>query len=122
MAKRIDRKVRKFPKGTVIFAEGDESTCAYLVSTGHVEISRLNGGRKIVLATAQEKEMIGEMGIISDAPRSATAYCINDCELYVIDRDVFESKLRGADPFMQFLLEKFIENIKITSSKLSSSP
>ncbi|MEL0020034.1 MAG: cyclic nucleotide-binding domain-containing protein, partial [Rickettsiales bacterium] len=64
---------RNLKAGDVLFREGAEGDDAYIVESGSIEISLdLPAGKK-VLATLGKGEILGEMSLIADAPRSATA-------------------------------------------------
>ncbi|MFQ5444277.1 MAG: cyclic nucleotide-binding domain-containing protein, partial [Nitrospinales bacterium] len=71
MQESIDREV--FLRGSKIFRDGEPGNCAYLIEKGSVEISSHRKGKKIVLATLSEGELLGEMALIDNSVRSATA-------------------------------------------------
>ena len=64
---------KTYAVGEVVFNEGDAGDSGFLVASGTVEISRQSEGEKEVLGTIKQGQMFGEMALISDKPRSATA-------------------------------------------------
>ncbi|MCB1321668.1 MAG: cyclic nucleotide-binding domain-containing protein, partial [Leptospiraceae bacterium] len=74
----------QFIAGEVIFNEGEESDVAYQVISGRVDIYRRVPGGTVQLGTVEEGEIFGEMGIISDTPRSACAAALTDVTLRAI--------------------------------------
>ncbi|HHT9137059.1 MAG TPA: cyclic nucleotide-binding domain-containing protein [Candidatus Wunengus sp. YC60] len=76
-------------KGEIIFKEGDISGNAYIIKTGQVEISKGEGKQKVVLAVLKEGDIFGEMGLIEDKPRSATATALDDVRLKAINHEKF---------------------------------
>ena len=108
-------KKRRMSSGEFVFVEGDHSFQAYIINSGTIEIYKGNRANRRVLGTMTEGQMFGEMGIISDSPRSASAYCITDCEFTVIDREVLERKIKEADPYIRFLIDFLIERVKSLS-------
>ncbi|MDO8140847.1 MAG: cyclic nucleotide-binding domain-containing protein, partial [Candidatus Brocadiales bacterium] len=76
-------------KGEIIFKEGDVSDNAYIIKTGQVEISKDTGTQKVVLAVLKEGDIFGEMGLIEDKPRSATATALDDVRLKAINHEKF---------------------------------
>ncbi len=86
---------KHIPAGTVLFNEGDGGEEMYIIQSGRVKISKKIRGVEKTLATLEKGEFFGEMAILNDKPRSASAETIDDCEMLVIDRKTFETLLRG---------------------------
>jgi CRP-like cAMP-binding protein len=78
-----------FQPGQVIFREGDQSQEAYCVLTGRVRltIDSLSGPKE--LAQLGPGQIFGEMGMIDDAPRAATAEAMEPTTLEVVNESVF---------------------------------
>ena len=66
-------KRRNFATGEVIFSEGDDSHEAYLILSGRVEVLKAAPGGPLCLAVLGGGDLLGEMGLLEDQPRSATA-------------------------------------------------
>jgi signal transduction histidine kinase len=80
-------KERKFSAGGEIFREGDPGDGVYFVKGGLVEISGLvNAGTRRVFSQLGDGEIFGEMAVIEDRPRSATATARKETEIYFIPR------------------------------------
>ena len=78
----------KFDSGTTIFNAGDLGDTLYIVNYGEVELSiRDTAGQKIVLKVAGEDDVFGEISMLDNRPRSASATAMTDCELFALDRD-----------------------------------
>src|SRR5690606_39858394 len=77
---------RHFRAGETIFAEGDPPTAAFLIESGRVQISTRRHGDPQVVAELGPGELLGEMAVIDDAPRSASAFAITDCVFLPIDQ------------------------------------
>ena len=90
----LDRYVWNYEAGTVLFREGDPGGDMYVIQTGEVEISREIGQRRQILAVLPAGEFFGEMAIVNDRPRSATATVKQRARLLVIDSGTFEAMLR----------------------------
>src|SRR5690242_106151 len=67
-----------FRKGDVLFRQGDPSDCVLRVLRGEIEIVREVGATPFLLGHAREGEWLGEMGVIENRPRSATARAASD--------------------------------------------
>lgn len=86
---------KRIPAGTVLFHEGDGGEEMYIIQSGKVKISRRMRGVEKTLAVLTKGEFFGEMAILNDKPRSATAEVVEDSEMLVIDRTTFDSLLRS---------------------------
>jgi len=74
-------EVRSFDAGQPIFSEGQAGDVMYAVTEGEVHIVR--GGR--VLETVGEGGIFGELALLDDQPRSASAIAGAGCKVAVID-------------------------------------
>jgi len=80
--------------GGTIFSEGDTGTKFYLILEGAVRISRIVPGMgEEALAVLRPAAWFGEMSLIDNAPRSATALVHEKCRLFVIEKQDFEDLL-----------------------------
>ena len=83
----------RFCRGIEIFRQGDLSDLAYTVVSGQVEIV-VDG---VVLALLGPGDVFGEMGLVDEAPRSATARTLGDVVLDALSHDEF-TKALTTDP------------------------
>jgi CRP-like cAMP-binding protein len=72
------------PKGHCLFREGDSSTEMYILLNGHLRVVTATGAE---IATIWEMGLVGEMGVLTDQPRSATVLADEDSELLCIRGD-----------------------------------
>ena len=92
------------PAGSTIFAENDPPTTAFLIERGEVEVSTVQRGERTILGRLGPGMLLGEMAVIDNSPRTATACAITDCTLTPIDRRQFAERLSAADPVVRALL------------------
>jgi CRP/FNR family transcriptional regulator, cyclic AMP receptor protein len=75
------------PAGHIIFHAGDFGDSLYIVGSGEVELYvKDTAGQKIVLTVAEENDLFGELSMLGERPRSATAMTLTDTELLLLDR------------------------------------
>jgi len=83
------------PGGQILFTEGDPPDALYLVLAGALAIS---AGKQVeqgtILGQIRVGETVGEMGLLSDRPRSATVVALRDCSLLRIGKPAFEKFIR----------------------------
>jgi len=93
-----------FQTGEVIFRRGQKGDHAYLIRDGQVEISTDQGGKKVVIANLGPGEVFGELALISQQPRTATAIATQATTAAVISTEHLQSAISNADPLLQTLL------------------
>ena len=69
---------RRFVRDDYICRDGDFSNCMYLIVQGEVDIVKLSRNHEVVLARLGAGEPFGEMALIDDSPRSASARVATD--------------------------------------------
>jgi EAL domain-containing protein (putative c-di-GMP-specific phosphodiesterase class I) len=98
----------------MIFREGEPGDSAFIVERGLVEISALKGGKRIVLASLGGRHVFGEMALIDDEVRSATATALEDTEAVIVTRDYFQERFASADPIIHLFLRVVLERFRDT--------
>lgn len=86
-------KLRKYEPGEMIIEEGDYDPYMYFLVSGKVKI--VKNGKELSIIR-RRGDVFGEMGIISGATRSASAYAVDETTCMVIDTSSIE-KLTGTD-------------------------
>lgn len=90
--------------GEVIFAEGDPPLGAFLIESGRVELSSTQFGERRILGELGPGMLLGELAVIDDSPRTATARALTDCHLTPIEARQLVERLAAADPIVRALL------------------
>lgn len=82
--------VRRYPRGSLVFAEGDEAHDVLIVRSGSVKVVvvALNG-REVVLDVLDEGAVLGELSALDGGPRSATVFALEPTEVLVLGHDAF---------------------------------
>ena len=94
----IVKRIKAEP-GDLLFEEGDEDDRFYVVTAGAVEIVKhVPGGGEEKLAVRRAGHAFGEMALLNNAPRFATARVARECECMTLSREDFE-RLMGGDSF-----------------------
>jgi hypothetical protein len=103
-----------FQPGQIIFKEGDKSNEAYYLVSGAVEISVATSHGKQVLAQLGGGEIFGEMGMIMDRPRSATATAMEATLVETVTEPEFESYFIQNPDRLHAYLATLFERIRKT--------
>ncbi len=97
--------------GEILFREGEASDSVYLILGGEVEVLRDLGDRRIRLGTRRAGQIVGEMGVIRDQPRSATIRVVSDAKVSRIAKDPFLAAFGGKDKLALRILKMLCERL-----------
>ena len=103
--------IKSFKLGEVLFNEGDEADSLHLIRKGSVSVSKRLGGRSVVLNYVASGNYVGEMGLVSNAPRSATVNAAVACETIQIDGSAFKSLMDSNVKLKASVESKFKDRI-----------
>ena len=82
----FDRRV--FKRDEKVFSMGEPGDSLYVVGTGRVELFvKDNTGAKIILTVCEAGQVFGELSLFDGGARTASAVCLEDTMLLVLDRD-----------------------------------
>ena len=99
--------------GERIFQEGDPGDGVYVVKSGRVQISaRVDSGERHVFSKFDPGDMFGEMAVLDNKPRSASANAETDVELYFIGRDYILKLLRDSPEFSSALIHDISHRLR----------
>jgi CRP/FNR family cyclic AMP-dependent transcriptional regulator len=102
---------KEFPKGTVLFHEGEAGKEMFVLQAGRVVITKTVRDTLQTLATLGPGEFFGEMALISNRPRNATATVEEQARLLVIDPKTFEGMIRGNSEIAVRMIKKLAERL-----------
>ena len=107
--------VKVLKKGEVIFKEGALENCMYKIITGSVGIYANYGKEEeklLVDLKAGEKTFFGEMGMIDEEPRSATAVAMEDTEIAVITSENFAEFFKENPEHIIYIMQNMSNRIR----------
>ncbi|HCM27114.1 MAG: Crp/Fnr family transcriptional regulator [Treponema sp. GWB1_62_6] len=107
----FSRFARTFQKGEMIFAEYEPGDAFYLIQTGRVQIVKVIGDIEKTIDILQPSEVFGEMAILEDSPRSATAIALDNVKVLEFNRANFEVLMMGNPQIALKLLKLFTKRI-----------
>src|SRR5438477_6387121 len=111
---------REFPRGTILFKEGDPGKEMYVVQAGKVNITKRVRETEKILATLGPGEFFGEMSILNNKPRSAGAIIAEDAKLLVIDPRTFEAMIRGNVEIAVRLIKKLSDRLQEADEQIEN--
>lgn len=111
----LNRKT--YGENASIFREGEQGDVAYVVQSGKVKIFKIVDNEEKVLGEVGAGGIFGEMALIDDKPRMASARTAEASTLIIVSRQMFEEKLKKTDPFIRGLLHIFTGTIRRLSQQ-----
>ena len=112
--KVLERKT--FQAGDTLFKQGDDGSHALIIQSGEVEIIlAADEDDEAVLATIGPGGIIGEMALLDQSHRMATARASLGGAAIIVSRQVFSIKMQKADPFIRGLLLILADRVRLLS-------
>lgn len=112
--------MRKFGSGQIIFHHGDPGGLLYIVTKGKVKITHSTlDGNEALLAILGQGDFFGELALLDDSPRSATAEAIGDTEALTLHREDFIRFIKGNPDFSLHVLHTLAQHIRRLNNQIS---
>ncbi|HMH76019.1 MAG TPA: cyclic nucleotide-binding domain-containing protein [Candidatus Udaeobacter sp.] len=110
---------RTFQPGDVIFREGDDAKGeAFMVHMGRVDIRKQIGGEERLLRTLAKGELLGQIALFRNAPRSATAIAADAVTLMVIPANRLDHLVRANPALAIALIRDLAANLVSAEDRL----
>ena len=107
-----------FQPGQMIFREGDTTQEAYRILKGRVEISIAGEGKAVILAQLGEGDIFGEMAMVDERPRSASAQSLEVTECEVLTAENFNEAVLQRPEILIPYLASFFERLRTANDRL----
>jgi len=104
--------------GNHVFRMGDTAKVMYLIIEGEVDLMLGD----TVVETAAEGAFIGEMALIEDEPRSASARARSDCRVFPIDEARFQLLVKETPFFALQMMKTLARRLRNMDARLSAAP
>jgi CRP/FNR family cyclic AMP-dependent transcriptional regulator len=112
---------RSVTRGTIIMAAGDPTDSLYIVLSGRLKVMMSDAdGKEVILSILGPGEFFGEMGLIDDAPRSASVVAIEPCELLAINRRDFKKCLAENFEMAMAVMRGLVRRLREADRKIGS--
>jgi CRP-like cAMP-binding protein len=110
---------RRFGKNEVVFHEGDPADAMHLVAKGHLSVRVTTPlGDTATLLILKAGDFVGEMAVVSPAPRNATVIALSDVETLAVHKDTLD-ELRAQHPAIdRVLIDALVSEVRRLSALL----
>lgn len=106
--------------GVPIFVEHEEGSTLYIVLEGHIKITKVVDGNEILLGIMKSKDIFGEMAILENSPRSATAVAMDEATVLAINKSNFEEYIKKHPEIARRIIELLSDRIWLINRRLSN--
>ncbi len=103
--------IRQYPKENMIFAEGQAGSDMYIIQEGSVRITRVIEDDEVTYALLRKGDMFGEMALLDNKPRSASAVTHEDTKVLVVNASNFEQMVTSQPSFIARLTQMLAERV-----------
>lgn len=103
---------KTFRKGEIILEEGTHGSEAYIIDSGKIQVFRSKNGKRVDLAVLGRNQVFGEMSMIDDRPRSASAVALEDTAVTVIGPEEFNELFYSDPTLLQIFLKNVFERLR----------
>ena len=112
--------IRRFSAGQIIFHHGDPGGLLYIMTKGKIKIAHSNpDGQEALLDIMGVGAFFGELALLDDSPRSATAEALEPTETLTLHREDFIRYIRSNPDFALHVLQTLAHTIRRTISQIS---
>ncbi len=117
--KGIDTPEVNYPKGTVIFVEGQESGVFFVLKKGQVGIYRnYEKPDQFQLAVIEEGRVFGEISGFDGRPRSATAVALTDVVIRKVSASALRGQMKQCPSWFQSIILELVARLRNTDDLL----
>src|SRR6266700_173793 len=107
-----------FAEGQVLFREGDPADSVFRLLSGAVDILRELDGDPILLGTVGSGQFIGEMGVVENRPRSATARAASEVEVEILTPTEFLDQIARSPRAARELIQRLSQRLREADDRI----
>ncbi len=112
---------RTYPKDTMIFSETMPGKELYIIQKGSVKITKIVDDNEVLLAVLKPGDIFGEMALIENKPRSASAIAFEDATLLAVNKENFERMVQSQPQIISRLTQLLAERIWFIYKQLANT-
>jgi CRP-like cAMP-binding protein len=112
---------RTFKKNNMIFAEGEPGNELFVIQKGSVKIIKIADDKETLLAVLKVGDIFGEMALLEDKPRLASAVAYEDCSVMAINKANFELMITNQPQLIAKVTSLLADRIWLIYKKLDNA-
>ncbi len=103
--------IRNYPIDSMIFADCQYGPDMFIIQDGTVKITKVIDEQEVILAMLKKGDMFGEMALLDNKPRSASAITHSDCKVMVVNASNFNMMVTSQPDFIARLSTMLADRI-----------
>jgi CRP/FNR family cyclic AMP-dependent transcriptional regulator len=112
---------KRYPKDTVVFFENEEGDFFFTITEGRIKVTILgDDGREVILSVLGPGDFFGEMALLDNEPRSATAIAVEESELLSLHRNDFQTVLNDNKSITSALIRVLSARLRRANHQIST--
>ncbi len=111
---------RQYADKQIIFCEHEPGNELYIIKSGRVKIVKYHGDSEIILSVLREGEIFGELAIVSDKPRNATAVSFGTTVLLPIDKESMLKLIQKSSDLLKRIFTAISQRVWFTFIRTES--
>ena len=116
---KIGELGKSYEDGEIVIREGEKGDCMFVIQSGKVEIFRTTENGEVILRTAGQNEFFGEMALVENDVRSASARAVGKARILHVDKRTFMRRVHE-DPSLAYrIMESLSHEIRRLAAKVS---
>ena len=112
---------RNYSQGQMVFCEGEPGEDLFILQRGKVKISKMINGNEVILNIMKPGDIFGEMALLDNKPRSASAVAMENVDILSINKQNFESMTVNQPQLMSRIITLLSERVWNAYKKISNS-
>ena len=112
--------VKLLEPGDVVFKEGEQGDLMYVLLEGAVELKKkVERGETVIKTVDTPNDFFGEMALLDERPRSASATAVKKTKVLAVDGPTFESMILGNGKFALKIIKVLAARIRRSNDQVS---
>lgn len=115
-----DQFKRFYPDNTMVFCEHEPGNELYIIQSGKIKITKIIDNKEVLLAVLKEGDIFGEMALLENKPRSASAIAYGDTQLMAVNKENFKNMISTQPQLVTKLISLLAERTWVVYRQLTN--
>jgi CRP-like cAMP-binding protein len=112
---------RSYPAGETVIEEGSTGLGLFIITSGRLEIFKDEGDSRATVAVMEPGDILGEMALIDDQPRSASAVTLEPTSCLLITRSSFQTLVNKEPEIAMCIVTPLAERLRELQQRIIDS-